>query len=151
MSKSPRWIHTLLEVIGGLAVIAGLGWLVIYAMSWPFRHFTDGDCNPDTEQRVITSPDGKHRVRSLHRNCGSGNDSFFAYLSTGNPNPGYEYEPIIELKDVAPGQASIDWDGADQLIVKYPDTANVVDAYAKSFGITIVLHPLDPHSNTNGK
>jgi hypothetical protein len=99
----------------------------------------------------VGSPDGKHTVKSLHRNCGAGNDFFFAYLSTGNDNPGYEWEPIIELSNVAANQASIDWNGEHQLIVTYPDTAEVVDAYGKIFGITIVLHPIHSISNTSRK
>jgi len=151
MLKVTRWAHISLEVIGFFALIAALAWGVLYAISRPFKHFTDGDCSPDTEQRIIASPDGQHTVKSFHRSCGSTYDFYFAYLSTGNPNPGYEYEPIIELKNVAPGQASMAWNGSDQLVATYPDTAEVVDAYAKTFGITISLHPLHPHSDTNPK
>ena len=151
MPKGMRWVHIALEIIGGLAIVGALGWLALYALMWPFRHFTDGDCSPDTEQRVVSSPDFKHTVKSLHRNCGSGNDFFFAYLSTGNDNPGYEYEPIIDIANVAPGQASIAWNGADQLIVTFPDSAEVVDAYGKTFGVTIILRPIPKGSNVSGK
>jgi hypothetical protein len=151
MSKGMRWVHISLEVIGVIALLAGLAWLGLYATTWPFRHFADGDCNPDTELHSVGSPDGKHTVKSLHRNCGSGNDFFFAYLSTGNDKPGYEWEPIIELSNVAANQASIDWNGEHQLIVTYPDTAEVVDAYGKTFGITVVLHPIHSISNSGGK
>jgi hypothetical protein len=151
MLKGMRRVHIALEVVGGLAIAGALGWLAIYAISWPFRHFTDGDCSPDTEQRMVSSPDGQHTVKSFHRSCGSTYDFYFAYLSTSNPNPGYEYEPILELKNVAAGQASIAWEGSDQLTVTYPNSAEVVDASAKTFGVTIVLHPIEAGTNTGAK
>lgn len=142
MSKSFRWVHILLEVIGGLALIAGLGWLVFYfSFIVPMSHFSDGNCNPDTEQRLVSAPDGgAHNFKSFHRTCGQYN-FFFAYLSTGNPNKGYEYEPILELKNVDPGAATAAWDGQNRIVVTFPKSAEVVDAYARSFGIDIVLRP----------
>jgi hypothetical protein len=151
MSKGMRWVHISLEVIGGLAIAGAMGWLAVYAFFWPFRHFSDGDCSPDTEQRMISSPDGQHTVKSFHRHCGDRYDFYFAYLSTGNSNPGYEYEPIVELKNVAAGKASIAWEGSDQLTVTYPNSAEVVDAYSKTFGITIVLHPIESEANSGAK
>lgn len=142
MSKSFRWVHILFEVVGGLALVACLVWLAFYFFFIvPMSHFTDGDCSPDTEQRLVNAPDGGvHNFKSLHRTCGPYN-SFFAYLSTGNPNKGYEYEPILELKNVAPGAATAVWDGPNRIVITYPKSAEVVDAYAKSFGIDIVLRP----------
>ena len=142
MSKSFRWVHIVLEVIGGIALVAGLGWLAFYFLFIvPMSHFSDGNCSPDTEQRIVNAPDGgAHNFKSFHRTCGQYN-FFFAYLSTGNPNKGYEYEPILELKNVGPGAASAVWEGPNRITITYPKSAEVVDAYAKSFGIDIVLRP----------
>jgi hypothetical protein len=142
VSKSFRWVHILLEVIGGLALVAGLGWLAFYSLFIvPMSHFSDGNCSPDTEERLVNAPDGgAHNFKSFHRTCGQYN-FFFAYLSTGNPNKGYEYEPILELKNVGPGAATAVWEGPNRIAVTYPKSAEVVDAYAKSFGIDIVLRP----------
>ena len=95
----------MLEVIGGIALVAGLGWLAFYFLFIvPMSHFSDGNCSPDTEQRIVNAPDGgAHNFKSFHRTCGQYN-FFFAYLSTGNPNKGYEYEPILELKNVVQGR-----------------------------------------------
>jgi len=142
VSKSIRWVHILLEVIGGLALVAGLGWLAFYFLFVvPMSHFSDGNCSPDTEQRLVNAPDGgAHNFKSLHRTCGQYN-FFFAYLSTGNPNKGYEYEPILELKNVGPGAATAAWEGPNRIVVTFPKSAEVVDAYAKSFGIDVILRP----------
>lgn len=141
MSKSFGWVHILLEVIGGLALVAGLGWLALYFLFIvPMSHFSDGNCSPDTEQRLVNAPNGgAHNFKSFHRTCGQYN-FFFAYLSTGNPNKGYEYEPILELKNVAPGTATAVWEGPNRIVVTFPKSAEVIDAYARSFGIDIVLH-----------
>ena len=142
MSSSFRWVHILLEFIGGLALVAGLGWLAFYFLFIiPMSHFSDGNCSPDTEQKLVNAPDrGVHNFKSLHRTCGQYN-FFFAYLSTGNPNKGYEYEPILELKNVGPGTATAAWDGPNRIVVTFPKSAEVVDAYARSFGIDVVLRP----------
>jgi hypothetical protein len=144
MLKSTRWLHILLEVVGGLSIIAGLAFLALYVVSYPLRHFSGGNCD-DADQRIIISPDGKHTIKSFHRACGAGAERPFSYylvyLSTGNPNPGYEYTQIVEIRDVAPGQTSVAWDGPDEISVSYPSSANVGEAYAKTFGIRIVLHP----------
>ena len=63
-----------------------------------------GNCT-DTEQKILSSPNGSHSIKSVHRECGSFH-FFFIYLSTGNPNKGYEYTPIAEFKDVAPAISS---------------------------------------------
>jgi hypothetical protein len=142
VTSSFRWVHILLEVIGGLALVVGLGWLVFYySFIVPMSRFSDGNCSPDTEQRLVNAPDGgAHNFKSFHRTCGQYN-FFFAYLSTGNPNKGYEYEPILELKNVGPGAAIAAWDGPNRIVVTFPKSAEVVDAYAKSFGIDVVLRP----------
>lgn len=142
MSNSFRWVHVLLEVIGGVALVAGVGWLAFYFFFIvPMSHFSDGNCSPDTEQRLVNAPNGgAHNFKSFHRTCGQYN-FFFAYLSTGNPNKGYDYEPILELKNVGPGAATAAWDGPSRIIVTFPKSAEVVDAYARSFGIDIVLRP----------
>ncbi len=144
MQKSARWLHASLEVVGIVTIFGCLAWLLLYAVSYPMRHFSGGNCD-DAEQRVIVSPDGKHTVKSLHRACGAGAErpySFYlVYLSTGNPNPGYEYTQIVEIKDVAIGQTSVAWDSSDELSVSYPSSGTVGEAYAKTFGVRIVLHP----------
>jgi hypothetical protein len=47
----------------------------------------------------------------FHRECGGLFEGYFVYVSTGNPNKGYEYTPIIELQNVDPGQVSVRWNG----------------------------------------
>ena len=144
MKSSTRWVHIFLEVVGGLSIAAGLIWLALYALSYPLRHFSGGNCD-DAELKIITSPDGKHTVKSFHRACGAGSERPFSfylvYLSTGNDNPGYEFTQIVEIRDVAIGQTSVTWDGPDELSVSYPSSAKVGEAYAKTFGVRIVLHP----------
>jgi hypothetical protein len=144
MRRPVRGVHIFLEVVGGISILAGLAWLALYALSYPFRHFSGGNCD-DAEQKFITSPDGKHTIKSFHRACGAGNErpySFYlVYLSTGNPNPGYEFTQVVEIRDVAIGQTTAAWDGPDQLSVTYPSSATVGEAYAKTFGVRIVLHP----------
>ena len=142
MSKSFRWLHISLEVVGGLSLIGGLMWLAFYYFFLiPMSHFTDGNCSPDTEERIVNAPDGgAHNFKSSHSTCGSYN-FFSTYLSTGNPNKGYEYEQILELKNVAGGAAVAEWDGPNRIVITYPKSAEVVDAYARPFGIYVVLHP----------
>jgi hypothetical protein len=136
MSKKWAWAHVSLEIVGALAIVAGLGWGAFYLT---FRNFAGGNCI-DTEQRTLPSPDKKHTVMSLHRECG-GHTFFNVYISTGNDNPGYEYAPIAQINDVAPRQAFAEWKGSDQVVVTYPSNAVVVDAYAKTFGIRVTLNP----------
>jgi len=99
----------------------------------------------DSEQKTIASQDGLHTVKSLRRVCGAGVERpyshFNVYISTGNDNKGYEYAPIVFLRDIEPHQASVVWDNPDQLSVYYPATAGVDEAYARIFGVNIVLHP----------
>jgi hypothetical protein len=144
MSKPVRWVHISLEIIGGLTVVAGLGWLALWLVFLPFKNFAGGNCD-DSEQQIIPSSDGRHTVKSFHRVCGAGTErpySFFeVYISTGNPNKGYEYAPIVGLRNIAPHQASVVWDSPSQLSVYFPNSAGVDDAYAKTFGVNIVLHP----------
>ena len=88
----------------------------------------------------MNAPEGGHNFKSLHRTCGP-NNSFFAYLSTGNDNKGYEYEPILQLSNVDPGAVTAVCDGPNRIVIMYPRSADVVDAYARLFGIDIVLRP----------
>jgi hypothetical protein len=144
MPKPMRWVHIVLEIIGGLTICAGLVWLALWAVFQPFKNFAGGNCD-DSEQQLLPSPDGKHTIKSFHRVCGAGEErpySFFdVYISTGNPNKGYEYAPIVMLRNIGPHQATVAWDSPDQLSVHFPDTAQVDDAYAKTFGVNITLHP----------
>ncbi len=136
MPRKGGWAHILLEIVGALAIIVGLGWWAFYMA---FRNLAGGNCT-DTERQTLASPDNKHSVMSLHRECGT-HTSFFVYISTGNDNPGYEYAPIVQINDVGPRQASAHWDGTDQLVVTYPSRATIVDAYAKTFGVRVILNP----------
>ena len=142
--KSLRWLHISLEVVGVIALIGGLCWLALYLFALQFRNFAGGNCD-DSEQQIIASPDGSHSVRSFHRVCGAGSErpfSFFdVYISTGNPNKGYEYAPIVMLRNIGPHQASVVWDNPAQLSVYFPESAGVDDAYARTFGVNIILHP----------
>ena len=148
MPKSSRWFHVSLEIVGGLAIIVGLVWFVshlpVLILSLAFKNFSGANCD-DSEQQTLASPDGKHSVKSYHRVCGAGDErpySFFIVdISTGNDNKGYEYTPIVSLRNIAPHAASVVWDSADKVSVYYPATAGVDDAYARTFGVNIVLHP----------
>ncbi len=45
---------------------------------------------------------------------------------------------------MAVGEVTVAWDSTNQLSVTYPPSAEVVDAYAKTFDVQIVLHPSLP-------
>ncbi|MGC1300454.1 MAG: hypothetical protein WA869_35955, partial [Alloacidobacterium sp.] len=95
--------------------------------------------------RILASPDGKPTIKSFLRVCGDDSHAWdFIYLSTGNPNPGYEYTPIVTVKNVAPGQTSVKWQGSGQVSVRYPASAEIGDAYAKVLDIRVVLDPALP-------
>ena len=117
MPRFHGWVRTSLEVIGAITVIVGICGLVIW---------------------------GVFSVKSFHRECGSKYDFYFVYLNTGNSNPGYEYTPIVELRDLAPGSASFTWDSPDQISMTYPSSATVVEAYAKVLDVRVVMHPSVP-------
>jgi hypothetical protein len=105
------------------------------------KDFAGGSCT-DTDQRILASPDGKRSIKSFHRVCGDEKHAWdFIYLSTGNPNPGYEYTPIVMVKNVAPRQTSVEWEGSGQVSVRYPSSAEIGYAYAKVFDIRVVLNP----------
>jgi hypothetical protein len=136
-----RWIERGLAGIGVLAIIAGLCWLALFALAYSFKDFAGGSCT-DTEQRIVVSPDGKRNFKSYHPDCGTtpeGQDGYFVYLSTGNPNKGYEYTPILELKKAPAGQVEVKWDSPDQLSVTFPPSTEVVEAYALVLGVRVVL------------
>lgn len=142
MKKLWNGLRIFLEVVGACALL-WLGFTTF--MREAFKGFAGGNCT-DTEQRIVASPDGKHTLKSFHRVCGGIEDHgwTFVYLSTGNPNAGYEYTPIVTIEDVAPGQTSAEWDGSDKIRVSYPATAGVGDAYAKVLGVRVVLDPALP-------
>jgi hypothetical protein len=132
-----------LEIVGAVAIVWGGGLLVL---RHTFKNFAGGNCT-DTEQRILESPNGKHSVKSFHRVCGDESHAWdFVYLSTGNSNPGYEYTPIVTVKNVAPNQTSVAWDGSDQVSVTYPGSAEIGDAYAKVLDIRVVLNPALPQA-----
>jgi hypothetical protein len=145
MSRSFRWLHILLEVIGGIAVVSAVAALVVWlGFIKPMENFAGGNCT-DTEQEILASPGGKHTAKTYHRVCGSDGQQLYSgysvFLSTGNPNKGYEYTPIVGIKDVAPHQVSVAWDGPDQLSVSYPLTAKLEDVYATVLGVMVVMEP----------
>ena len=70
---------------------------------------------------------------SYYRECG-GPTFLFVNIAIGNTNSGYEYVPIVQIGNVVPDKTSVRWDGPDQLVVTYPPTAKVEEAYAKSSG-----------------
>jgi hypothetical protein len=137
MEKQLRWFVIVLACIGAIAILGAIGWGALF---FAFKDFAGGNCT-DSEQKVLVSPDGSHSIKSFHRECGSTYDFYFVYLSTGNPNKGYEYTPIVELKNIAPGAAAVKWDSSDQVTVTYPSSATVVDAYAKTLGVRVILNP----------
>ena len=107
-------------------------------------NFAGGDCT-DTEQEFINSPGGKHTAKTYHRVCDSDGKQLYSgysvFLSTGNPNSGYEYTRIVGIRDVAPHQVSVRWDGPDQLSVSYPSRAKLEDVYATVLGVNVTMRP----------
>jgi hypothetical protein len=136
MEKELRWYVIVLAWIGLISIFGAIGWGIFYLA---FRNFAGGNCT-DTEVKIVSSPDGAHSIKSFHRECGQFS-GYFVYLSTGNPNKGYEYTPITEIENVAPGQVSAHWNGADEIDVVYPPSAKVSDTYAKVLGVRVVLSP----------
>ena len=142
MFKYARWLHVALEVVGAIALIIGVGKLGLWLVFKPFENFAGGSCS-DTEEKIATQPGGSHTIKSRYTECGGGvSNAFFVELNTGNPNKGYEYTPIIEVKNLTIGTATATWDGADKLTISYPSSAKVVEAYSKIFDINVVLEPL---------
>ena len=136
-----------LECVGALALIGGSVYsiykLPLLILGYAFKDFAGGHCS-DTEQHYLTSPDGKHQIWSFHRTCGGGADTYpfdFVYLSTGNPNKGYEWTPIVELRGTRPGETSVHWDTSEQVTVTHAKDAKPEDVSAKVLGIRIVLDP----------
>jgi hypothetical protein len=137
MERALHWFVIVLAWVGAIALLGAIGWGGFYLA---FRNFAGGNCT-DTEQKIALSPDGIHSVKSFHRNCGGQFDGFFVYLSTRNPNKGYEYTPIVEIQNVSAGQVSVRWNGPNELDVDYPGSAKVVEAYATIFNVRVVLNP----------
>jgi hypothetical protein len=137
MEKELRWFVVALACVGVVAILGAAGWGAFYLA---FRDFAGGNCT-DTEERILASPDGSHSTRSFHRTCGGKFDSYFVYLSTGNPNKGYEYTPIAEVDDVAPGQVSVRWSSSDTVEITYPSSAKIGDVYAKVLGVRVAMNP----------
>lgn len=140
-----RWVHVTLEVIGAVALVGGAIALIVWlAFLKPMENFAGGNCT-DTEQRLLASPDGKHTVKSFHRVCGSDGRELYSgysvFLSTGNPNHGYEYTPIVGIRDVGQNSVSISWDSPDELSVAYPSKAKLEDVYALVLGVRVAMHP----------
>jgi hypothetical protein len=133
MSNSSRWLY----ILPGVVVVAtGIGYTALHFM---FRDFAGAHCT-DTGQQTIASPDKKHTIMSYYRECG-GPTFLFVNIATGNTNSGYEYIPIVQIDDVVPDKTSVRWDGPDQLVVTYPPTAKVEEAYAKILGVFVRLDP----------
>ncbi|HKO18415.1 MAG TPA: hypothetical protein VJU82_05980 [Acidobacteriaceae bacterium] len=123
--------------IGVAAVFCAAGWGISYLA---LGHFAGGNCT-DTEQQLLRSPDGIRTIKSFHRECGRVFSGYFVYLSTGNPNKGYEYTPIAEFDHVGPGQVSARWNGPNEVDITYPISAKIDDVYAKVLGVRVVLNP----------
>jgi hypothetical protein len=149
MSRWVSWSRIALEIAGAIAIVALSG---RFFFTRAFKDFAGGNCT-DTELRLLASPDGRRTVKSFHRVCGTEKkyQGDFVYLSTGNPNPGYEYAPIAEFSDGNPGQVLVTWDGPSQLSVTYPTSAKVGDVYANVLGVRVVLHPPLPEVLTQKK
>ena len=142
VQKSYRWIHLGLETIGALTVAAGFGWLLFWLFFLkPMSQFAGGNCT-DTDEHIITSPDGKRTAKFFHRSCGSNGQytAEFVYLSTGNPNVGYEYLPIATIKNVAIGETSVTWRGPEEVVIAFPAKAELEEAYAKVLGVQVTLY-----------
>lgn len=137
MEKELRWFVIVLACIGAAAILCAAVWSVGYLA---FEHFGGGNCT-DTEQQVLKAPDGSRTIKSFHRECDSVSGAYFVYLSTGNPNKGYEYAPIAEIDDVAPRQVSVHWNGSNEVDITYPRSAKVGDTYAKVLGVRVILNP----------
>ncbi len=133
------WFRIALEIAGAVAIVAVLGWTLF---AWMFKDFAGGNCT-DSNQKMLVSPDGKRTVKSFHRVCGTEKvyEFDFVYLSTGNPNPGYEYAPIADFHGLPPGKVVVNWDSANQLSITYPPSTHVGDIYANVLGVRVVLHP----------
>jgi len=123
--------------VGAIALLSAIGW---GGFCLAFKNFAGGNCT-DTEQKILLSPDGIHSIKSFRRECGGQFNGFFVYLSTGNPNKGYEYTPIVAIQAVPAGQVSVRWTGPNVLEVAYPRSAKVVEAYATIFNVRVVLNP----------
>jgi hypothetical protein len=109
MEKQLRWFVTVLAWIGAIAILGAVGRGALY---FAFKDFAGGNCT-DTEQKVLAAPapNETRSVKMFHRECGGQYESYFVYISTGNPNKGYEYTPIIELENVSTGHVSVRWNG----------------------------------------
>jgi len=142
----PRFLNGLRIVLDVIGVGAIMYLLFIWCVGAMFKGFAGVSCT-DTDQKIITSPDGKHTIKSFHRSCGSppsGYGGYFVYLSTGNPNKGYEYAPIADFDQASEGQVSVVWEDADQVSITYPPSAKIGDVYAKVLGVRVILHPEIP-------
>lgn len=142
-----KWAHTLLEIVGLVAIVLTLGYLY---MSWAFRDFAGGG-NCETPPFVYAkAPDGKHTVQESFVQCGGSNKFTHFKISTGNPNPGYEYREIVELLGADPEKAKMTWLSSDSLLITYPNGASVEEAYAKIFGTTIIVKAdVEPDSSNS--
>ena len=131
-----RLVRLCLQVIGIVAIVVGFGLLFNRRV---INEFTSGNWT-DTDEQVVPSPHGLHFAKTFHRTSGP-DESFVVALSTGNPNRSDEYFQIVEIRDVARGQASVAWDGTGRLLVNYPSTAKVAEAYAITHDVRVVLNP----------
>lgn len=140
MQTRHRWIHVTLEIIGALTVVAASGWLLLWFFFFePMSHFSGGSCT-DMDQHIITSPDGTRTAKFHYTRCGPYTFET-VYLNTGNPNPGAEYVQIAELKNLAIGETSVAWKGSQEIVIEYPATADLEEAYAKVLGVQVTSHP----------
>ena len=134
MERKLRWFVVVLAWIGGIAIF---GAVVFGALYLGARYIIARQCR-DTEQQVLTSPNGARRVKAFHQECGA-NSAYLVSLSTGMKQP--EYVSIADFDDVGPGQVSVHWNGSNEVDITYPRSAKVQDAYAKILGVRVVLNP----------
>ena len=137
MEKGLRWLVIVLAWIGAIAVLSAIVWGGFY---FAFAHFAGGTCT-DSEQQLLKAPNGGRTIKTFHRECGGVYSGYFVYLSTGNPNKGYEYTPIATFDHVALGQVSVRWNGSDEVDITYPPSGKVGDVYGKVLGVRVVLNP----------
>jgi hypothetical protein len=146
MVQLGRLIRLFLQAVGAIAIVISIGFFSLRNFS---RDFSSGNWI-DSNEQIIEAPHGLHTVKTFHRSSGPEN-FFLVYLSTGDPNQSDQYIEIVELRDVASGQASVTWDGTDRLLVKYPSSAKVVSAYAQTHDVRVILSPPLPTESSGEK
>jgi len=142
MAQLGRLVRVILQGIGAIAIVGAIA--VLFTRNI-FKDFANGNWI-DSDEQLISSPHGLHTIRSVHRTSGP-EESFLVFLNNGDPNRQDQYTLIVEIRDVASRGALVSWEGDDHLLVKYPSSAVVVTAYAKTRDVRIMLSPPLPSEN----